>query len=368
MAAVSRLLGICGTISLLASSTLAAPLTASAFEPSDWMEPCRLPSVTANSEFIHDAQVTPLDESAWAASATALTAAEQCTQCNFTQPVIAPTWSISAGAIWLHRSRPETASIVTPPTGTPGIIVNGTDFGFDWGGGVDLGLMHRAKNGYIWEGRYFNSNDADATHNIPSITSFRIAGIGVTILGGGSLNSTYSTKLDSSELNLHKMVNDRVTIFSGFRWIELHDTLRVDIASPATFARWDENNHMYGGQVGTNWALLDPNSAFRLNLSGKAGAYGNYACNRFTSTVVGGNHQEDSEIAFVGEGSLTATYFLTEHVALRGGYQVMWLDNVALASDAATATVQGPGGTSSPVITDGRLFYNGATAAVEFVW
>jgi hypothetical protein len=302
------------------------------------------------------------------ASPTILATADECAQCNFAQPVVAPTWSISAGAIWLHRSRPETAAIVTPPTGTPGITVNGTDFGFDWGGGVDVGLMHRGKRGYIWEARYFNSNDADATYNIPNITTFRIAGIGVTILGGGSLNSTYSTKLDSSELNLHKMLNDRVTIFSGFRWIELHDTLRVNMATPATFARWDENNHMYGGQVGTNWALLDPSSAFRLNLSGKAGAYSNNACNRFTSTVVTGDHEEDSEIAFVGEGSLTATYFFTEHVAFRGGYQVMWLDNVALASDAAAATAQVPGGTSSPVITDGRLFYNGATAAVEFVW
>jgi hypothetical protein len=347
---------------------LAAPLAPLDAESHEWAEPCQLPSVTAGSELLRDTQVYTLGESTALASATALSATDECTQCNFAAPVVAPTWSISAGGIWLHRSRPESAAIATPPTGTPGVTINGTDFGFDWGAGVDVGLMHRGKRGYIWEARYFNSNDADAAYNIPNITTFRIAGIGVTILGGGSLNSTYSTKLDSSELNLHKMLNDRVTIFSGFRWIELHDTLRVNMATPATFTRWDENNHMYGGQVGTNWALLDPNSAFRLNLSGKAGAYSNEACNRFTSTIVSGNHQEDSEIAFVGESSLTATYFFTEHLALRGGYQVMWLDNVALASDAAAATRQIAGGTSSPVITDGRLFYNGATAAVEFVW
>ena len=147
---------------------------------------------------------------------------------------------------------------------------------------------------------------------IPSVTTFRMAGIGITILGGGSINSTYSTSLDSTEFNLHKVVNDRLTFFSGFRAIELRDSLRANIATPATFARWTEENYMYGGQVGTNWALLDPQSPFRLNLSLKGGAYNNEMRNRFTSTIVSSDFEEDNEISFVGEGSLNATYFMTD--------------------------------------------------------
>jgi hypothetical protein len=45
----------------------------------------------------------------------------------------------------------------------------------------------------------------------------------------------------------------------------------------------------------------------------------------------------------------------------------MWLDNLALASDAAAITTQVPGGTASP-IPEGRLFYNGALAAIELSW
>jgi hypothetical protein len=47
------------------------------------------------------------------------------------------------------------------------------------------------------------------------------------------------------------------------------------------------------------------------------------------------------------------------------GYQLLWLDQLALASDNAVhAAAAGLGG----IDTSGTLFYNGATAAVEFDW
>jgi hypothetical protein len=61
-------------------------------------------------------------------------------------------------------------------------------------------------------------------------------------------------------------------------------------------------------------------------------------------------------------------YRLTQHVTLQGGYQVLWLDNVSLASEAAAATTQIAGGASSTINTDGRVWYNGALAGVEFIW
>jgi hypothetical protein len=100
----------------------------------------------------------------------------------------------------------------------------------------------------------------------------------------------------------------------------------------------------------------------------KGGVYANVADNRFTSTIVSGTSSADTAAAFVGEVGLTASYRLTRHIALRAGYEVLWLDNVALASEAAAATVQGGGGTRSTINTDGRLWYNGATTGVEFVW
>lgn len=61
-----------------------------------------------------------------------------------------------------------------------------------------------------------------------------------------------------------------------------------------------------------------------------------------------------------------AAYHLTQHIALRGGYLVLWLDNLQLGADAASTTRQIAGGTTSPPKIDGRLVYNGAAAGIEF--
>jgi hypothetical protein len=274
---------------------------------------------------------------------------------------------VSAGAIFLHRSRPDSAAIVTPPTGTPGVVINGTDFGFDWNAGPDVTLTRRCSSGLIWEGRYFGDYSAEADARIPNITSFRAAGIGITILGGGSIDAFYQTQLNSSELNLHKPLTDRLTILGGFRWVEVEDKLRLNIASPATFLSWEEQNRLYGAQLGTRLAFTDGDNPFRLNLTAKAGIYGNVADNRMTSTIVGSAFDSATETAFLGEANLFSNYYLTKHLSIGGGYQVMWLDNLALASDAAAITTQVPGGTASP-IPEGRLFYNGALAAIELSW
>ena len=80
-----------------------------------------------------------------------------------------------------------------------------------------------------------------------------MAGIGVTVLGGGNLANTYNTDLSSSELNVGMAVTPGCTFFTGFRWIELHDQMQIGLAGTGlNIATWDENNHMYGGQIGTN--------------------------------------------------------------------------------------------------------------------
>ncbi|HMO86846.1 MAG TPA: BBP7 family outer membrane beta-barrel protein [Lacipirellulaceae bacterium] len=342
-----------------------------AIDSIEWMEPCTLPSATDAAGVVHDAQFQlasccdPVDDCCtldWADG-------DACGDC-FSAAAWAqqPMWSVAAGAIFLHRSRPDPAAIITPPTGTPGVTVNGAEFGFGWDAGPDVSLLRRTRSGLLLEGRYFNDREADAAQRIPNINTFRVAGIGVTILGGGSINSFYATKLDSAEFNVHTPLTDRVTVLGGFRWIELRDTLRSDIATPATFVQWDNRNHMYGGQIGTNISLTRPTNPLRLNCALKAGLYGNVADNRYRSTIMSSTSDRETETAFAGEINVTAAYYVTKHIALRGGYQVLWLDHVAIAADAAARTTQVAGGTQSFVQTDGRVWYNGALAGVEFTW
>lgn len=278
-----------------------------------------------------------------------------------------PSFHVSVGAVFLQRSRPTSGTIAAGPMGV-GTVIDAGSFDFGWDAGPEFIISHKSENGLIWEGRYFNDRSADATDHVENITSFRLGGIGVTILGGGDLDSIYKTQLDSSELNVHLPINDGSTFLAGFRWVELHDYLRVNIATPATFAAWDENNHLYGAQLGLNHQFLSPGSPLQFNGSVKGGVYGNVMDSQFTSTVIAGSdHDSATDAAFVGEVSFNAMYYFNDHVSIRGGYMLLWLENVALAGETATTTTQVPGGTSSPINMDG-LWYHGATVALEVMW
>jgi hypothetical protein len=61
--------------------------------------------------------------------------------------------------------------------------------------------------------------------------------------------------------------------------------------------------------------------------------------------------------AFVGEGSIGGTLRLTDHSALRGGYQILWIEDVAKAVNTFT-TGEGLGG----------LLFHGAYAGLELRW
>ncbi len=100
----------------------------------------------------------------------------------------------------------------------------------------------------------------------------------------------------------------------------------------------------------------------------KAGVYSNSADNQLTSVLVAGDTSSATSTAFVGEVDFSASYQFSRHAAARGGYEVLWIDNVALAGDAAATTRQVAGGSPTPINADGRLWYNGATVALDFTW
>jgi hypothetical protein len=372
MSAFVRSTGAVGLMFAMACGSVAATNTLEAnYISADWQEECSLPSVTAGSAVMHDEQVTPVSDDEAAEKSSSC---DSCNSGDSCEPCMTsccdPTCFAMVGAVILHRSRPDSAVIATPPTGTPGTLINASDLdNFGWDNGVDATIGKRLSNGLIVEGRFFNDESAQADSDIPAVTTFRIAGIGVTILGGGGLHETYNTDMDSSELNVGTALTPGCTFFTGFRWIELHDQLRVNLVGTGlNIASWDENNHLYGGQMGTHIRFTNASSPFQFTGTLKAGAYGDVADNSFTSQIVSRASDSDTSLAFVGEVQFMANYRLTQHVGLYGGYQVMWIDDVAIAGDQAATTVQAVGGTRSPINTDGRVVYDGVLTGVSYVW
>ena len=65
----------------------------------------------------------------------------------------------------------------------------------------------------------------------------------------------------------------------------------------------------------------------------------------------------------MGDINLTAAYQFSEHVAIRGGYELLWVQDLALSSQQAATTTASH--TQDAITTLGQLFYNGATFGVE---
>jgi hypothetical protein len=178
--------------------------------------------------------------------------------------------------------------------------------------------------------------------------------------GGANRNLEYRSGFHSGELNIFPHIGESWRIFTGARYLELGEDLWFE----DTPANVENSAHVYnklvGFQVGmrrelwyfTEWAYVEAlvnggvynNHVKRFNRSGAIDA---------TSIV---EQRVYNEIAFVGETSLTVVARLNNCVALRGGYQVLFVDGVTTAQDVFFF---------SAARTD-SLVYHGAHVGLEY--
>jgi hypothetical protein len=190
--------------------------------------------------------------------------------------------------------------------------------------------------------------------------------------GARDLFGNYSSRLENIEFNYLHPISDRFEFVAGFRTLQVHDVLSYHVVFPAFSAdyKWNDTNYLYGGQLGLNFNLDERDCPFSLNCRLETGVYNNYAANNFSLTsstggqIPGGGSASQAD--FVGDINVTAAYHFGEHVAIRGGYELLWVEGLALASkQAAIATANH---TQNAISTAGHLFYNGATFGLDLTW
>src|SRR5690606_8580165 len=151
-----------------------------------------------------------------------------------------------------------------------------------------------------------------------------------------SLNANYQSTVHSTELNWLRPLSQRITWLAGFRWIELNDHLAYTVGFPSPTVidlNYNMHNHLSGAQTGADVALWNRGGPLTVNGIVKAGIYGNSADSDIYSfnqdgDVISDGDAGSSHAAFAGDLSFVASYQVTPHFALRGGYQLLWLDGV----------------------------------------
>ena len=128
------------------------------------------------------------------------------------------------------------------------------------------------------------------------------------------------------------------------------------------------HNHLYGFQIGCDAKLRAPEKLFQIDALAKAGVYGNAVglTNDYADTVRSYSASSSSgHVAFVGELGLMASYRLSDHLSARVGYQLLWLDGVAVGPEQISSTDFLSG---SAAFKPGTAFYHGANVGLEFQW
>jgi len=293
-------------------------------------------------------------------------ACEEYCRCCGVEPSL---WNAYVGAIFLTRDGSNAGRIIAAdPAGAPAFL-SGANFNFDTQAGVDTTISRRLANGDSIEARYFGVDDIFASNTI--VTPGTFIGVGFTGPGGTTAFSRYWTLLDSVELNYKRAVNERISVLAGFRYLDLDDTLRTTLNGNVATGLYEFDNNMYGGQIGLDWLLTDPCRALELRVIGKAGWYHNeysggireFQGNNFIGSFVG----TGEGTSFVGDLVVSAAYWFNEHIALRAGYQLLWVGDVALAGDEASRSILNPSLLRNPQ-HDGDMFLHGAMIGLEFQW
>lgn len=195
-----------------------------------------------------------------------------------------------------------------------------------------------------------------------------------------------SNSFNSFELNLRRPWTSANCWWQGAWWAGLR-YVRVDDDAILVNQGGDgslnygvgANNDLWGAQLGGDLALR---MTQRLTLSGFAevGVYGNRASQESVLDLNNGAAIIREEAvsrrgSMVTEGGLVGTFQVTPKIAFRAGYQVVFIDGIALGSDnfnfdtglganfpAALA------GRSTGVADNGSVLYHGATAGFDWRW
>ena len=274
----------------------------------------------------------------------------------------ASLWTVKAGTVILQRARPQSRSIANTPTGVT--ILNADDYSFKWVAGPDISLVRQVSSVGSLEVRYFDIDGWQSSVSgfiPPFFEAPRIP-----------FDSTYQSRLFSTEVNLRQRSSsvDWLTWLAGFRWVEVSESLVIlpGVNSNQTHLGYSTLNQLYGGQIGADVQLWS-GGPLRFDCVCKAGLYGNAASNQLNVTQLFGTPPRASDargqVAFIGDIGLGAVYQWSDRVALRGGYQLLWIDGVAVAGDQPLATnVVAQQGIDS----GGAIFDHGVTTTLNVTW
>ena len=280
------------------------------------------------------------------------------------------------------------------------IVLSTDDLEFSARNGMRFSAAMQLKGGRNLEFSYFGlldwSDRAEANEvDPPGDNLFSIISQYGTFPAGGfaqtdqsTLHSIeYSSSLDSLELGLRSRWTGPNCVLqgswmAGVRYLYLLEDFLYHTEGTGGFMDYDvaTRNSLTGGQIGGDlWVCIVP--GFKFGVEVKGGVYGNLAtqntnisADSLTTAIV--EEITTTKAAFALEVGVMFIYKINQNFTLRGGYQSMLIDGVALAPENFNATPPnvffppGSGGSNRVpgINANGDVLYHGFTVGMEWMW
>ena len=276
------------------------------------------------------------------------------------------TWRVAVDSVVMRRDQMDAVPLVVD-SGTGNTLLAANDLDLGYRAGLRLSVARQISRHNDIEFEFFSIEQLGASATVAA-PGAQLLMYGATF-GSAPLGLEYDTDLRNFEVNwCHYWGSGRIKTLIGFRGMELGEHLTVnDLVSPPGLFLGDVNNQLIGGQIGIEGALWQSR---RCEIEGglKCGVYRNSAefDAAFPQAGPGAAFQAaEDHTAFSGELWLGVNYDLTDWLALRLGYQAMWVEGVAILpeqlDDLAVPILGDPDVSGSP-------FYHGATFGLQVAW
>lgn len=300
-----------------------------------------------------------------------------------------PPWlEVRAAWLFLHRDEPADTALLfggpSSPTSVPEFeLFDASVLDFDWQSGWEVAATARLSNTSAVEFRYFQVDPFEAESRLTTpagVDLFDFDGGFISLARSFDFRFRYESVLRSAELNLLQgPVGGRAQWLAGFRWLQVNEQLRYDSGDTGqpfdAFQRFQTKNNLYGLQLGANARLTDPCSPLEVRAFGRAGLFyadrqSSYRSDFPNPSFDSSLSDDDGELAFAAELGLSAIYRITRAIGLELSYHVLWIDEVALASEQAATTAYNVNQPRPPATTinGGTIFYHGLNAGLVFTW
>ena len=289
-----------------------------------------------------------------------------------------PKWYVVGEAVfWSRNKRAAKQPLVVDPCANCNTLLStdDLDFGNQVSPRFSIGRYVDCCCCEAWELSYFGINNWDASRTVTGAQLFAPGAIGLIPAAFSSATNfrvDYSSNLHNAEVN-HVQSCCYFDLLAGFRYVSFDEDLNLN-ASGGPFGTGNYHvatqNDLYGGQIGARInGLL---GCWPWQITGKAGIFLNDVdqsqsiVDPLFGTLRPVTTTSDTAAAFVGEVSCLTTIPLTKIWSLRAGYNLMWIENVALAPDQLDFTFTPTSGTM--LNDNGGVFLHGANVGLQAAW